>query len=91
MLTPRSVRVTWNVSSSPNVTGYNISYTTTAEYIDVSNRSGNVTVSGNSTTSGTLMNLEEHTTYSITVQSITSNETSAPSNAVSVTTYTDGK
>ena len=87
MLTPRSVEVTWTVSSSPDVTGYLISYTTDAEYIDMNNKSGNMLVSGNS---GTLMNLEENTLYTITVQ-VTTNNGNANSDAVSVTTYTDGK
>ena len=86
VLTPRSVVVTWTVSSSPNVTGYIISYTTTASYTS----GGSVTVSGGTTTRGTLNNLEESTTYTITVQAI-SNNGNANSNAVSVTTYTDGK
>ena len=47
-------------------------------------------VNGGSTSSLTLNNLEENTLYTITVQSITSDEISANSNAVSVTTYTDG-
>ena len=87
MLTPRSVKVTWTVSSSPDVTGYLISYTTDAEYIDMNDKSGNILASGNS---GTLMNLEENTRYTITVQVITNNG-NANSNEVSVTTYTDGK
>ena len=92
MSTSRSVEVTWTASSSPDVTGYIISYTTTAEYIDSNDRSGSVTVNGNSATSGTLMNLEENTTYIITVQATTSdNRMSVNSNAVSVATYTDGK
>ena len=92
MLTPRSVEVTWTVSSSPDVTGYLISYTTTADYIDISNRSGSVMLSGNSATRGTLTNLEEATTYIITVQATTSNNGMSGNSApVSVTTYTDGK
>ena len=88
VLTPRSVEVTWTVSSSPDVTGYIISYTTTASYTS----GGSMTVSGGSTTRGTLNNLEEGTTYTITIQAITSdNRISVNSNAVSVTTYTDGK
>ena len=87
MLTSRSVEVTWTASSSPDVTGYLISYTTTADYIDMNDRSGSVMVSGNS---GTLMNLEENTLYTITVQVITNNG-NANSDPVSVTTYTDGK
>ena len=87
MLTPHSVEVTWTLSSSSNVTGYLISYTTTAEYTS----GGSVMVSGNSTTSGILMNLEENTLYTITVQAVTSNSGNANSTAVSVITYTDGK
>ena len=89
MLTPRSVEVTWTVSSSSDdVAGYLISYTTTAEYTS----SGSVMVNGNMATRGTLTNLEEATTYTITVQAATSdNRRSGNSNEVSVTTYTDGK
>ena len=88
MLTPRSVDVTWTVSSSPDVTGYIISHTTTASYTS----GGSVRVNQRTTTRGTLNNLEEGTTYTITVQATTSdNRMSVNSNAVSVTTYTDGK
>ena len=87
MLTPCSVEVTWTVSSSPNVTGYLILYTTTAEYTS----GGIVTVNGGTTTRGTLNNLEENTPYTFTVQATTSNIRSCNSNAVSVTTYTDSK
>ena len=88
MITSRSVKVTWNLSSSSGVTGYLISYATTASYIS----GGNVIVNGGSTTSDTLTNLEEDTLYTITVQATTSdNRTTANSNEVSVRTYTDGK
>ena len=88
VLTPRSVEVIWDVSSSSGVTGYLISYTTTASYTS----GGSVTVNGGSTTSGTLTNLEEDTLYTITVQAIgNNNRMSVNSNEVSVTTYTDGK
>ena len=88
MITSRSVEVTWNLSSSSGVTGYLISYATTASYIS----GGNVIVNGGSTTSDTLTNLEEDTLYTITVQATTSdNRTTANSNEVSVRTYTDGK
>jgi len=86
VLTPRSVEVTWDPSSSPGVTGYLISYTTTASYTS----SGSVTVNGGSTTSGTLTNLEENTLYTITVQATINGTMSVNSNEVSVTTYTDG-
>ena len=88
MLTPRSVVVSWEPSSSSDVTGYLISYTTNASYTS----GGNVTVNDGSTTSGSLTNLEEDTLYTITVQATTSdNRMSANSNEVSVRTYTDGK
>ena len=88
VLTPRSVEVTWTMSSSFGITGYIISYTTTASYTS----DGSVTVSGGSTTSHTLTNLEEGTTYTITVQATASdNRMSVNSSAMSVTTYTDGK
>ena len=88
VLGPHSVEVTWTLSSSSSdVTGYLISYTTTAPYAS----NGRVTVQGNSTTRGTLNNLEENTLYTITVQATVSNGMSANSTAVSVTTYTDGK
>ena len=88
VVTSRSIQITWKPSSSPNITGYLISYTTTASYTS----GGSVTVSGGSTTSGTLTNLEEDTLYTITVQATTSdNRMSTSSNEVSVRTYTDGK
>ena len=89
VLTPRSVEVTWTLSSSPDVTGYIISYTTAASY--ASNAS--VTVNGGSTTSHTFSNLEEGTLYTIAIRATSNNGMSANSNAVlvSVTTYTDGK
>ena len=88
MLTPRAIQVTWTVSSSPDVTGYIISYTTTASYTS----GGSERVNQRATTRGTLNSLEEGTTYIITVQATTSdNRMSVNSNAVSVTTYTDGK
>ena len=88
VVTSHSIQITWEPSSSSDVTGYLISYTTTASYAS----GGSVTVNGGSTTSGTLTNLEEDTLYTITVQATTSdNTTSANSNEVSVKTYTDGK
>ena len=86
LLTPHSIQVTWTPSSSPDVTDYLISYTTTASYTS----GGNMLV-GN-TNSGILINLEEGTTYIITVQATASNNIrSNNSNAVTVTTYTAGK
>ena len=88
MLTPRSVVVTWEPSSSSDVTGYLISYTTTASYAS----GGKVTMDDVYSTTYALTNLEEDTLYTITVQATTSdNRMSANSNEVSVRTYTDGK
>ena len=87
MLTPRSIEVTWTVSSSPDVTGYIISYTTTASYTS----GGNVTVNSRTTTRGTLNNLEEGTLYTIGVQATTDDDRMSSNIVVSVTTYTDGK
>ena len=88
MLTPRSVEVTWTLSSSSDVTvtGYNISYTTNASYTSA----GSVTVGG-STTSHILSNLEEGTFYTIGVRATTNDGRMSGNTAVSVTTYTDGK
>ena len=86
VLTPRSVEVTWDPSPSPGIINYLISYTTTASYTS----GGSVSVDGTAR-SHTLTNLEEGTLYTITVQATNSSGTSAYSNEVSVTTYTDGK
>ena len=91
VLTPRSVEVTWTVSSSPDVIGYLISYTTTADYIDMNDRSDSVIVSGNSATSHTFVNLEESTLYTIGVRATTNDGGMSGSIVVSVTTYTDDK
>ena len=87
MLTPRIVVVTWEPSSSSDVTGYLISYTTTASYAS----GGKVTMDDVYSTTYTLTNLEEDTLYTITVQATSSSRMSANSNEVSVRTYTDGK
>ena len=87
VLTPRSVEVTWEESSSTNVTGYLISYSTTASYAS----GGNVTVDGSNSTSHIFTSLEENTLYTIMVQAIRNDAMSSNSNEVSVTTYTDGK
>ena len=88
VLTPQSFEITWTLSPSTDTTGYLISYSTTALYTS----GGSVMVRGNSATSSTLNNLEEGTTYTITVQAIDSDIImSGNSNAVTVTTYTAGK
>ena len=89
VVTSHSIQITWEPSSSSDATGYLISYTTTASYINSNERSNSITVR---TTSGTLTNLEEDTLYTITVQATTNdNRMSANSNEVSVRTCTDGK
>ena len=87
MLTPRSVEVSWEPSSSTDVTGYLIAYTTTASYTS----GGSVPVDGGNTTNYAFTDLEENTLYTITVQATSDNRMSANSNEVSVRTYTDGK
>ena len=88
VLTSRSIQITWEPSPLSDVTGYLISYTTTASYTS----GGSVLVNGGSTTSDTLTNLEEDTLYTITVQAtIDGYAASVSSNEVSVRTYTDGK
>ena len=84
VLTSRSVEVTWTLSSSSDVTGYFISYITTASYAS----GGSVMVSDDN---GTLMNLEEGTMYTITVQATGNSGTSRNSDPASIITYTDGK
>ena len=86
ILTPRSVKVTWKVSSTSGITSYLISYTATASYAS----GGSVIANGGSTTRHVVTNLEENTLYTITVQATNSSGMSANSNEVSVTTYTDG-
>ena len=86
--TSRSILTIWEPSSSSNVTGYLISYTTTALYAS----GGNVAVNYGNATSCTLTNLEEDTLYNITVQATTNdNRMSANDNKLLVKTYTDGK
>lgn len=88
VLTPRSVEVTWDPSSSDGVTGYIISYTTNATYTS----SGSVTVNSRDSTSVNFSNLEESTHYNITVQATTNDVDGRSANVtVEVTTYTDSK
>ena len=87
VITPRSITVTWDQPSLNIITGYFISYSTTALYTS----SGNVMVTGRSTTTVTLTNLEENTPYTITAQIDSNGVLGPPSDVVSVTTLTDGK
>ena len=91
MISSQSVEVTWTQSPSTDATGYHIIYTTTASYISVNSRSGNITVNNPGTTSHTFIELEENTLYTITVQTRTNIGFSVNSDPVSVTTWTDGK
>ena len=91
LISPSSVEVTWDQFSSNIVIGYLISYSTNASYISETDRMRSAMVTGRSTTSVTLTNLEENTPYTITVRSDSSDGFSAPSDVVSVTTLSDGK
>ena len=88
MLTPRSVKVTWNAfPTSSGIIGYLISYNTTASYTS----GGGVMVNGVSTSRYILTNLEEYTNYIITIRAYSNSGMSEESNEVSVTTYTASK
>ena len=88
VLTARSVEVTWDAfPPSSGVTGYIISYTTTASYAS----NGSVTVNDVNTAGYNLTNLEEDTTYAITVQATSSGGMSDNSDEVSVTTSITSK
>ena len=84
---PHSVVVTWNQSRTSGTTGYLVVYQTTTSYASA----GRLMVTGRSTTSVNLSDLEENTPYNITVQSNSSGILSAPSDVVSVKTLSDGK
>ena len=87
VLTPRTVEVSWDQSLLTDITGYLISYTTTASYTS----GGNLMVDGIDNTSYILTNLEEDTLYAITVQATTDDIRISPySIAVTITTNTDG-
>ena len=88
VLTPRSVEVTWDAFPvSSGVTGYLISYTTTASYTS----GGSMPVNDVNTASYNITNLEEGTTYTIAVQATSSSGMSNNSDEVSVTTDTAGR
>ena len=88
VLSPHSVEITWELSPSSDVIGYIISFTTNVSYTS----GGNVTVNADST-SHTLTNLEEGTSYTISVQATGNRGMSAINDDVSATivTYSDGK
>ena len=86
-VTSRSIEITWEPSLSTNVIGYLISYTTSASYAD----GGSVTVNNTDIRSHTLTDLEEDTSYTITMQATSDEGKSANSSEVLVRTYTDSK
>ena len=82
-ITSHSIEVKWDQSSSSHVSGYLISYNVTGSH----SSSDRVSVNGGSTTSHTLTNMKENTSYIVTVQATTSDSrTSHNSDEVSVTT-----
>ena len=86
VLTRNSVGVTWD--QSLEATGYLISYTSPASYAG----GKNVMVNGGDTTSHTLTNLVENTSYVITVQTLTrGGKRSEPSVKKSIRTVKAGK
>ena len=86
MLTPNSVKVTWNLSA--DVSDYLISCTTTASYAG----GRNVIVNGGDKTSYTFNNLVKNTPYVITVQGLTKDgRKSICSNEVLLKTSTIGR
>ena len=88
VLSSHHIQITWSPSPSDNVTGYLISYASTVPFTSCENEA----VNGSSTTSHALTNLEEGTVYTITVQSITTdNRVSANSNEVTIMTYAASK
>ena len=86
MLTPNSVKITWD--QSPDATGYLISCTTKASYAS----DKNVIENSGDTTSHTFSDLVENTPYEITVQGITGDgKKSEHSTTVSIATQKTGK
>ena len=86
VLAPNSVEVTWD--QSPGVTGYLISCTSPALFAGDKKR----IVNGGDTTSYTLTDLVENTTYDITVQGIiVHGKKSDYSTEVSIKTQKSGK
>lgn len=87
VLAPKVIEVSWDPFTSKEITGYLIKYSTTAVYA----KGSNVTMYGHNVSKSLLENLEEDTLYSITIQSVSNNEVSGPSNVVSAITWTSSK
>ena len=86
MLSRSSIEVTWDELSG--AIGYLVLYTTNVSYVS----GDSVRVIGSANTSYILNNLEEGTSYIITVQYVNNDDRlSDESIEMSVTTYTDGK
>ena len=87
VLTPNTIEVSWDPILSEEVSGYYITYNTSAAYVS----GNNITIHGYNVSKALLNSLEEDTSYNIHVQSISENKVSTPSNMVSASTWTAGK
>ena len=88
VLSTQSIEVTWDAfTASSGVTGYLISYTTTASYTT----GGTVNIPNVNTASYNLTNLEEGTNYAINVRAVSNSMMSDNGNEVSLITYGAGK
>lgn len=87
VLEPRIIQVSWDPFTSQEVTGYLITYTTTVVYTT----GRNVTIDGRNVSKFLLRDLEEDTSYNITVQSVSEDKVSGPSKMMSLITWTSGK
>ena len=87
VLAPKIIEVSWDPVVSEEVTGYYITYTTSAAYA----RGNNITINGNNFSTAILISLEEDTLYNINIQSISQNKVSGPSNMVSASTWAAGE
>ena len=88
VLSPFSIEVTWDRSTSPDVTGYHVKFVSvTASPFGLSGIAG-----GRNTTSYTITRLEEFIPFTITVTALFLNfNMSGNSKAVTVTTYSASK
>ena len=87
VLASKIIEVSWDPVVSEEVSGYYITYNTSAAYA----RGNNITIYGHNVSKALLKSLEEDTLYNINVQSISQNKVSGPSNMVSASTWTAGK
>ena len=87
VLTPNIIEVSWDPIVSEEVSGYYVTYNTSATYAS----GNNITIHGYNVSKALLNSLEEDTLYNIHMQSISQNKVSGPSNVVSANTWTAGK